>query len=211
MSGPRPAGASNGRPSDRYWPRREKYPAAIPGGCAGRYCRQSADRSRSGHRGRRRAITSRRQFRHRHGQDAASVVQIGADRVPLLVPMRLFGRRSQQDRKTFVVLAVAHYFGPSRLVRRVVHACLVVDDRFERGVDRHVLNALAVDSYLASVAQHSPIFFSGSDHARPLPICPGSTVAATDGFMKGRNPPADHASIQDEMCIRVGAQNIVQM
>ncbi len=36
------------------------------------------------------------------GQDAADVIQIGVDCAPLLVPVRLFGRRPQQDRKALL-------------------------------------------------------------------------------------------------------------
>src|SRR4029077_2815774 len=99
------------------------------------------------------------------GQDSADVIEISIDSAPFFVPMRLFGRRPQQDREAFAALGVAHGAGPSRLVGHVIHAGLMVNDRPEDGVDRDVLHALAVDPDFAAVAQRGAILVSGSDHA----------------------------------------------
>ncbi len=105
------------------------------------------------------------------GDDAADPVQHRVGGAPLVPPVILSQGKLVADRMALAIFAIAHHFPRRCIMLHVVDLGADIDQRLEAGMDRHILDALAIDMDLAAVAQRVPILPAGPDH-RQVPIAP---------------------------------------
>jgi len=99
------------------------------------------------------------------GDDAADLVHDRIDGGPLVPPVGLGARQLQPDRERLPAVLVRERLAVLVLVGHVVDARADADDRPERRVRRHVVDALPVHPHLSPVAERLAVLIAGPDHA----------------------------------------------